>query len=873
MKEPGFINLAEVAWKESNSSVQGLGLIRDRAREWNRNSFGNIFYRKKVLIRRLEGINRAMCQGPKPHLVRLEQELALEYQKVLNQEELWASKSRVDWLSLGDSNTSFFHASVNMRRRSNKISVLKDNMGNWVYEKEAINQHIVSYFNNCFNSPHLTQSLSPVDLPQLNNFQSFNLGDVPSSEEIKSALWNLKPFKAPRIDGFQPGFFQKCWGPGLSVNIDKSSVWFSPNTPVCDRVKAVQTLGFGESPKPGKYLGFPLDIRKRVSDFKPFVDKVLDKVENWKAKHLSKAGKVTLINSVCSPLISYFMQCTAFPAKVCQSIDKIFRDFFWASGTENRKFHLVGWDIICNPKKDGGLGIVRSRERNLAFLAKLCWRSEYERDSTWAKVLSRYLKDDGVVSRSSWSPLGKSLRVGLKILKQGLKKNIFSGKGTKFWEDDWLSLGPIRSLIQGPLNKNDHSLSVNNVARDLGVWNWDCLSFDLPCCIKRKIQAVACCKDRDDCDSSYWKLTPSGNFTLKTAYELLCGSRVADSSRVALNVDMRWIWRLHCSPKIRIFIWQLVLNATPCKTILAARGIMLNIVCPLCAAGVESIEHLFFNCWEVKKVWEVLKITPSNLSMGDCVNSWVKDNALLKTIKNLGVSHGVLFVFGLWEIWLGRNAKVFENKTFDAKLVGKRAVFKAAEFIHLNVNLAPSRASEVFSVGWLPPPAGWWKINTDGSCQNNLIGGGGVIRDANGNWVHGFNKWFGEGNSLMAELWAIFEGLKLAKRLFCHNIMIETDSLTAVNLITSCENRNHNQFSTLVSICKATLSDFSDVKVVHVHREGNTCADILAKLAVSSRSPLMYFDKLPPCISSAFAADLVGIKFSRSRSSVNALAL
>ncbi|KAF7821908.1 reverse transcriptase [Senna tora] len=70
-------------------------------------------------MRRLEGIGRAMSQSPKPHLIPVEQELTLEYQKILSlKEELWTSKARLDWLNLGDSNTSFFHASVIKCRRS-----------------------------------------------------------------------------------------------------------------------------------------------------------------------------------------------------------------------------------------------------------------------------------------------------------------------------------------------------------------------------------------------------------------------------------------------------------------------------------------------------------------------------------------------------------------------------------------------------------------------------------------------------------------------------------------------------------------------------------------------------------------------------------
>ena len=36
-------------------------------------------------------------------------------------------------------------------------------------------------------------------------------GGVASEEEIKSALWSLKAFKAPEPDGLHAGFFHRFW--------------------------------------------------------------------------------------------------------------------------------------------------------------------------------------------------------------------------------------------------------------------------------------------------------------------------------------------------------------------------------------------------------------------------------------------------------------------------------------------------------------------------------------------------------------------------------------------------------------------------------------------------------------------------------------
>lgn len=84
-----------------------------------------------------------------------------------------------------------------------------------------------------------------------------------------------------------------------------------------------------------------------------------------------------------------------------------------------------------------------------------------------------------------------------------------------------------------------------------------------------------------------------------------------------------------------------------------------------------------------------------------------------------------------------------------------------------------SAPAAVIFTGWKPPPIGWLKINTDGSCDSSAeyIAAGGVLRDCNGNWVCGFSKYLGTGNSLLVELWGIYLGIKLAKEADCTNLI------------------------------------------------------------------------------------------------------
>ena len=113
----------------------------------------------------------------------------------------------------------------------------------------------------------------------------------------------------------------------------------------------------------------------------------MKKLSGWKAKFLSFAGRFVLVKLVMSAISNYVTQGEALPIHLCEKLDKINRDFLWGSTREKKKLHLVGWNKIIQPKKEGGLGIQAARAKNVALLAKLNWRMYQENDSLWVKVI------------------------------------------------------------------------------------------------------------------------------------------------------------------------------------------------------------------------------------------------------------------------------------------------------------------------------------------------------------------------------------------------------------------------------------------------------------------------------------------------------
>lgn len=85
------------------------------------------------------------------------------------------------------------------------------------------------------------------------------------------------------------------------------------------------------------------------------------------------ACRITLVKAVTTSIPVYMMQTALAPAAVCDKLNRLNRNFIWDNIDGQSKAHLVDWDTVCNSKKDGGLGIRKSRAMNQALLSKAAW--------------------------------------------------------------------------------------------------------------------------------------------------------------------------------------------------------------------------------------------------------------------------------------------------------------------------------------------------------------------------------------------------------------------------------------------------------------------------------------------------------------------
>ena len=81
------------------------------------------------------------------------------------------------------------------------------------------------------------------------------------------------------------------------------------------------------------------------------------------------------------------------PKGVVEKIDCFRSSFYWQNDQHKRKCRLVKWEVMCQPKDQGGLGIQNLQIQNKCLLSKWLFKLLNE-DGLWQELLrNKYIKN------------------------------------------------------------------------------------------------------------------------------------------------------------------------------------------------------------------------------------------------------------------------------------------------------------------------------------------------------------------------------------------------------------------------------------------------------------------------------------------------
>ncbi|KAL0016461.1 hypothetical protein SO802_003530 [Lithocarpus litseifolius] len=111
-------------------------------------------------------------------------------------------------------------------------------------------------------------------------------------------------------------------------------------------------------------------------------------------------------------------------------------------------------------------------------------------------------------------------------------------------------------------------------------------------------------------------------------------------------------------------------------------------------------------------------------------------------------------------------------------------------------------------------------------------------------------------NSVMAELWALRDGLHMAAMENIHNLIVELDALAVVQLMKN--SITNFSLEPLLIDCRLLLRKFPNLQVEHAYMEVNQCADALARIGNNSNVPFILFGHPPPVVNRLCTLDIEG---------------
>lgn len=246
------------------------------------------------------------------------------------------------------------------------------------------------------------------------------------------------------------------------------------------------------------------------------------RLQGWKEKLLSKAGKEVLVKSVAQAIPTYAMSCFDLTKTLCDDISTMIGRFWWAQQDNERKMHWLSWECLSSRKEKGGLGYRDLHMFNLAMLARQGWRLLMDPNSLCAQVLrARYFPDGQILNVSEKPGISYSWRSivrGIDALRQGLIWRVGDGTMIDIWMDPWLPYGTSRRPItpRGQTVLRRVSELINPTTGD---WDKELIEDIFWEEDRQHILAIPLKEDAEDVLA--WHYDKKGVFSVKSAYHVL----------------------------------------------------------------------------------------------------------------------------------------------------------------------------------------------------------------------------------------------------------------------------------------------------------------------------------------------------------------
>jgi len=128
-----------------------------------------------------------------------------------------------------------------------------------------------------------------------------------------------------------------------------------------------------------------------------------------------------------------------------------------------------------------------------------------------------------------------------------------------------------------------------------------------------------------------------------------------------------------------------------------------------------------------------------------------------------------------------------------------------------------------------------WVLFVDGSSNQQGSGAGVILEGPNALLIEQALRFAFKASNNQAEYKALIVGILLAKEMGAYSLLAKSDSLLVTGQVTGEYQAKDQQMAAYLEYVQVLKESFAAFELVHVPREQNARADLLAKLASSSK--------------------------------------
>jgi len=372
------------------------------------------------------------------------------------------------------------------------------------------------------------------------------------------------------------------------------------------------------------------------------LEKMQHIIASWSKRNLSISGKICIIKTFLLSQFTYVLQSLILPPVVLNKINTILFRFLWKKKYSNtRAFEKVKRVVMCSNTENGGLKMIDINTMQQSCLLTWAINLLQSNGETWSILPKFMFSNLGSNLSCFMSNVSSKLFSGLTHVKSLFWRQVFS-----VWLDNVSKLNEngLGKMISVNCNNlwNNASIVYRNKALFFKDWvkaricyisdvfkDGSFVSYDLICqkvgnkptrqfeynaiCTALRARAAEHLLNSNNL-IHYNVIDVHQTITLqKVRQRLVAFSEVHPCAKnfwqrkygIELSKDHWSIAKTSTrEERLRLLHWKLLHNIYPTNILLFKMGVKDSIRCSYCADN-DYIEHFFWNCAKIKKVWKL----------------------------------------------------------------------------------------------------------------------------------------------------------------------------------------------------------------------------------------------------------------------------